>query len=99
MEIKLIKSFLDLKQNKICLLEYPMKNDCIRIFESLSAKGMIHVFQGMENLMTPVCVLYLKENYINTISYLNANKNIKYIINLFLFSQIIKGMNNGINIF
>lgn len=44
MEIKLIKSFLDLKQNKICSLEYPMKNDCIRIFESLSAKGMIHIF-------------------------------------------------------
>lgn len=90
MEIKLIKSFLDLKQNKICSLEYPMKNDCIRIFESLSAKGMIHIFQGMENLMTPVCVLYLKENYIDTISYLNTNKNIEYIINLFLLHYIIK---------
>ena len=41
---KLIKSFLDLKQNKIHSLEYPMKNDCIRIFESLSAKRMIHIF-------------------------------------------------------
>ena len=44
MKIKLIKSFLNLKQNKICSLEYLMKNDCIRIFESLSAKGMIHIF-------------------------------------------------------
>ena len=87
---KLIKSFLNLKQNKICSLEYPMKNDCIRIFESLSAKGMIHIFQGMENLMTPICVLYLKENYIDTISYLNINKNIEYIINLFLLYYIIK---------
>lgn len=30
----------------------------------------------MENLMTPICVLYLQENYINTISYLNINKKI-----------------------
>lgn len=51
---------------------------------------MIHIFQGMENLMTPVYVLYLKENYIDTISYLNINKNIEYIINLFLLYYIIK---------
>lgn len=90
MKNKLIESFLDLKQNKIYSLEYPMKNDCIRIFESLSAKGMIHIFQSIENLMTPVCILYLKENYIDTISYLNTNKNIEYIINLFLLHYIIK---------
>lgn len=90
MRIKLINFFLNLKQNKICSLEYSTKNDCIRIFESLNAKGMIHIFQGMENLMTPVYVLYLKENYINTISYLNINKNIEYIISLFLLYYIIK---------
>lgn len=90
MEIKLIKSFLDLKQNKICSLEYPIKNDCIRIFESLSAKGIIHIFQGIETLMAHVCVINLKENYINTSLYLSKNKNIRYMINLFLLYYIIK---------
>lgn len=87
---KLIKSFLNLKQNKIYSLKYPMKNDCIRIFESLSAKGIIHIFQGMENLMTPICVINLKESYINTSLYLSKNKNIRYTVNLFLLYNIIR---------
>lgn len=86
---KLIYYFLGL--NKTNSLSYPMKNDCIRIFEYFNAKGIIHIFQGMENLMRPVCVINLKEKDKNTYLYLSIRKDIKYIIKLFLSNQIIKG--------
>lgn len=65
-----------------------MKDDCVRIFESLTARGIIHIFKGMENLMQPVCTINLQEELVN-ISF--VRKDIKYIIKLFLFNQIIKG--------
>lgn len=83
---KLIYYFL--RHRKIHSLRYLMKDNCIRIFESLTARGIIHIFKGMENLMQPVCTINLQEELVNT-SF--VRKDIKYIIKLFLFNQIIKG--------
>lgn len=85
---KLIYYFL--RHNKIYSLRYLMKDDCIRIFESLSAKGIIHIFKGVKNLMQPVCTINLQEELVNTFEYLFVHKDIKYIIKLFLFNQIIR---------
>lgn len=76
MKNKLIKSFLDLKQNKIYSLKYSMKDDCIRIFESLSAKGIIHDHNGY--------LVYPTDDYIFMATIDNSikfNYNIGYIEN------------------